>query len=229
MQITTWNCCRGKPEVKLPHLLKNNPDIVALQESARPSGLLGETQAWYGDNPHQGLLALTYNGFRLESIRRRRINAKFFFPMRVTGATGFNLLMIWVKPLIRNGSYMDALFHGVTAYRDFIHSDHTVVLGDLNSAAYFGKRHLEFVEMMRKEFNLASAYHEYFEANHGEETHFTYFDRTQKGRPYHIDYCFIPKRWLSNLKRVEVGKPRIWTRLSDHVPLTIELGESIAH
>jgi exodeoxyribonuclease-3 len=225
MNITTWNCCRGKPEVKLPRLLKNNPDIVAIQESAKPSGLLGETQAWHGDNPHQGLLALTYNGFRLEPVHRRRIIAKFFFPMRVTGVIGFNLLMIWVKPLIRTGSYMDSLIHGITAYRDFIHSDNTVVLGDLNSAAYFGKRHLEFVEMMRKEFDLVSAYHEYFEVNHGEETHFTYFDRTQKGRPYHIDYCFIPKPWLRNLKSVEVGRPRTWTHLSDHVPLTIELGK----
>src|SRR5512143_953699 len=120
MQITTWNCCRGRPEVKLPHLLKSNPDVVAIQEVATPAGLLGETQAWHGDNLHQGLLALTYNGFRLEPVRRRRILAKFFFPMRVTGVAEFNLLMIWVKPLIRTGSYMDALFHGVTAYRDFI-------------------------------------------------------------------------------------------------------------
>jgi len=182
-RITTWNCCRGKPEVKLPHLLKNNPDIVAIQGSAKPSGLLGETQAWHGDNPRQGLLALTYNGFYLESVRRRRIIAKFFFPMRVTGADEFNLLMIWVKPLVRTSNYMDALFHGVTAYRDFIHSDRTIVLGDLNSAAYFRKRHLEFVEMMQKEFDLVSAYHKYFEVNHGEETHFTYFDRTQNGDP----------------------------------------------
>lgn len=225
MRITTWNCCRGKPEVKLPHLLKNNPDIVALQESAKPSGLLGESQAWHGDNPHQGLLALAYNGFNLESVKRRRIIAKFFFPIHVTGAAEFNLLMIWVKPLTQTRNYMDALFHGVTAYRDFIRSDRTIVLGDLNSAAYFGKRHLEFVEMMRQEFDLVSTYHEYFEVNHGEETHFTYFDRTQKGRPYHIDYCFVPRPWLGNLKRVEVGKPRTWTRLSDHVPLTIELDQ----
>jgi exodeoxyribonuclease III len=223
MQITTWNCCKGKPEVKLPRLLKNNPDIVAIQESARPSSLLGETQSWYGDNPNQGLLALTYNDFRLEPASRRRIKAKFFFPIRVTGVIGFNLLMIWVKPSIRTGSYMDTLFHGIAAYRDFINSDRTIVLGDLNSAAYFGKRHLEFVDMMRKEFDLFSAYHEYFDVNHGDETHFTYFDRTKKGKPYHIDYCFIPKPWLKKLKRVEAGKHRTWSHLSDHVPLTIEL------
>jgi endonuclease/exonuclease/phosphatase family metal-dependent hydrolase len=77
--------------------------------------------------------------------------------------------------------------------------------------------------MMRKEFSLLSAYHAYFNLQHGDETDFTYFDRTQKGRPYHIDYCFIPRSWLGKLRRVEVGEPRTWSPLSDHVPLTIEL------
>jgi endonuclease/exonuclease/phosphatase family metal-dependent hydrolase len=223
MQITTWNCCRGKPEIKLPHLLKIDPDIVAIQEAAKPSGVLGKTQAWYGDNPHQGLLAVTYNDFRLEPVRRKRTIAKFFDPMRVTGAAKFNLLHIWVKPSLGPGRYMDTLLRGIAAYRDFIQSDRTIVLGDLNSAAYWGQRHLDFVEMMRREFNLVSAYHEYFDLKHGDETHFTYFDRTQHGKPYHIDYCFIPKSWLGKLNKVEVGTPTVWTRLSDHTPLTIEL------
>ncbi len=223
MRITTWNCCRGKPEVKLPHLLKTEPDIVAVQEVARPSNRHEENQAWYGDNPHQGLLALTLNGFRLEPVSRRRTIAKFFFPIRVTGADTLNLLIVWVKPSLRTGSYSETLFRGITLYRDFIHSDRTIVLGDLNSAAYFGQAHLDFVDMMRKEFALVSAYHEYFNLQHGDETDFTYFDRTQKGRPYHIDYCFIPKSWLRRLRRVEVGEQRTWSHLSDHVPLMIEL------
>ncbi len=225
MQITTWNCCRGRPEVKLPHLLKINPDIVTIQESAKPAGSLGETQAWYGDNPNQGLLALTFNDFRVEPVSRRRTTAKFFFPTRVTGAAAFNLLIIWVKPSLQTGSYMETLLRGITVYRDFINSDRTIVLGDLNSAAYFGQAHLEFVDRMRQEFGLLSAYHEYFDVKHGDETHFTYFDRTQKGKPYHLDYCFIPKPWLRMLKRVEVGEHRVWSPLSDHVPLTIELNK----
>jgi len=223
MQITTWNCCRGKPEAKLPHLLTLNPDIAALQESAKASALLGATQLWYGDNPHQGLFNVAFNDFRLEPVKRRRTIAKFFFPMRVAGPTTFNLLSIWVKPSLRTRSYMDTLLRGISIYRDFIRSGRTIVLGDLNSAAYFGKAHLDFVEMMRKEFGLVSAYHEYFDVHHGDETHFTYFDRTQKGKPYHLDYCFIPKLWLRKLARVEVGTQSAWSHLSDHVPVTVEL------
>ena len=225
MQLTTWNCCRGKPEIKLPPLLMIDPDIVAIQETAKPAGALGRTQAWYGDNPHQGLLAATYHDFRLEPVSRRRTIAKFFFPLRVTGAARFNLLNVWVKPSIGPGRYMETLLRGITAYRDFINSGHTIVLGDLNSAAYFGPRHLEFVEMMRKEFGLHSAYHEYFAVKHGDETHFTYFDRTQYRRPYHLDYCFIPGSWLGKLNRVEVGQHKVWSKLSDHMPLTIELNK----
>ena len=57
----------------------------------------------------------------------------------------------------------------------------------------------------------------------GKETRGTYLDRTQAGRPYHLDYCFIPKIWAHRLVTVRLGRQGAWSRLSDHVPLTVEL------
>jgi endonuclease/exonuclease/phosphatase family metal-dependent hydrolase len=135
----------------------------------------------------------------------------------------FNVLVVWAKPHLRAGHYLDSLYRGIEGYRDFIESDDTVILGDFNSAAYFGEGHLRFVDMLREDFGLFSAYHEYHNLNHGDETHYTYFDRTKKGKPFHIDYCFVPQSWLRRLKRVTVGRHNEWADLSDHVPLIIEI------
>ena len=223
LRLTTWNCCRGKPEVKLPRLLDLEPDIVVLQECARPSDLTHGQHAWHGDNPRQGLLAFAHDGYQVSPIARRRIAARLYFPVRISGAAEFNLLVVWVKPYKRPGGYMDSLLRGIAAYRDFILSGPTVVVGDFNSAAYFGPAHCKMVTLLRERYGLVSAYHECYGLDHGSETQFTYFDRTQHGRPYHLDYCFVPQAWLPRLRNVVVGDPRDWRRFGDHVPLTVEI------
>jgi hypothetical protein len=228
VRLSTWNCCRGKPEVKLPHLLSLKPDVAAVQECARPLSAAPGRQEWHGDNPRQGLLAYAGRGFRVRSGNRRRIAARHYVPVRVTGAARFNLLMVWVKPYRRPGRYMDSLLRGIKAYEGFIRSGPTVVLGDFNSAACFGPAHHGLIAMLSAEFDLVSAYHEYYGLAHGDEAHATYFDRTQQGRPYHLDYCFVPRAWRVRIEAVAVGRPEDWGRLSDHVPITVELGRSRA-
>lgn len=227
IRIVTWNCCRGKPEAKLPCLLALNPDVVVVQECARPADLNRETEVWYGDNPNQGLLVLVNNGFYLKPSNRKRITAKFFLPVQVAGKATFNLLAIWAKPSQRRPIYVNTLFRGIAAYRDFIKSTPCIILGDLNTARYLsaGDSHMQFVNLLKDEFGLVSAYHKYFGVDHGRETHNTYFDRTNRGKPFHIDYCFIPKSWLPMLKKVTVGCPRDWLDLSDHTPLIIEVNK----
>lgn len=225
IRIVTWNCCRGKPEAKLPRLLDLDPDIVVLQECARPARLHRQTEVWYGDNPNQGLLVWVNNGLYLKSSNRKRITAKFFLPVQVTGKVAFNLLAIWAKPSKQRPIYVNTLFRGITAYHDFVKFVPSVILGDLNTARYLsaGDSHMQFVNLLKDEFALVSAYHEHFGVDHGHEIHGTYFDRTKKGKPFHIDYCFIPMSWLPRLRQVTVGQPKDWLDLSDHTPLVIEV------
>jgi endonuclease/exonuclease/phosphatase family metal-dependent hydrolase len=199
------------------------PDVVALQECARPAALALGQYAWHGDNPRQGLLALGLGGFQVAPLKRKRTTAKFYFPVRVSGAAAFNLLVVWVKPYQRPGLYMESLLRGVEAYRDFIQSGDSIVIGDLNTAASFGPVHHKLVDMLRDRFGLVSAYHEFHRVAHGDETHPTYYDRTQHGRPYHLDYCFVPQAWLRRIENVVVGKPEDWSKLSDHVPITLDI------
>jgi exodeoxyribonuclease-3 len=70
---------------------------------------------------------------------------------------------------------------------------------------------------------MVSAYHYYFHQKHGHESAFTYFFARKPDRPYHLDYIFIPRRWLKRLKKVVVGKPETWLKNSDHCPVTVEI------
>jgi len=198
---------------------------VAIQECARPIDLRRDTERWYGDNLYQGLLVRVYKDIYLKPVRRKSITAKFFLPSQVTGAVPFNLLAIWAKPSKQRPIYVNTLFRGIEAYRNFIKAAPTVVLGDLNTARYLSANdsHMRFVRLLHDEFGLVSAYHHYYNVAHGHEVHNTYFDRTKKSKPFHIDYCFIPESWLPSLKSVTVAKYREWTDLSDHVPLIVEI------
>jgi endonuclease/exonuclease/phosphatase family metal-dependent hydrolase len=79
------------------------------------------------------------------------------------------------------------------------------------------------VRFLADEFGLVSAYHAHFGTEHGNERHPTYYDRSKNGKPFHIDYCFIPQVWVSRLNCVTVGTKRDWGRFSDHVPITVDL------
>lgn len=151
-----------------------------------------------------------------------RTPARLFLPCHVDATRKFNVLVVWVKPWPTIRGYVTALLRGLAAYGPFIRTRPTIVLGDLNSNPYWGGAHFEVLKVM-EELRLVSAYHVYNGETPGKETRGTYFDRTQAGRPYHLDDCFIPEIWVDRLVGVRLGRPGAWSRLSDHVPLTVEL------
>ena len=61
---------------------------------------------------------------------------------------------------------------------------------------------------------------------HGAETVPTLYwrDRTKDGPTYHIDYVFLPSRWIGKA-RVDVGTFETWcgAGLSDHVPVIVDV------
>jgi hypothetical protein len=201
------------------------PDVAALQETPKPSRLDPVKRLWHGDNPHQGLCVKAFNGYQVERFPRVSTTAKLFLPAFVRGPVDFNLLAVWAKPVNRPPRYVTPLLRGVRAYARFIRSGDTVLLGDLNTARFlsYGDSHMEFVQFLADEFGLVSAYHAYFGADHGFERHPTYYDRSKNGKPFHIDYCFIPQTWLPKLKSVTVGPRRGWASWSDHVPVIVDV------
>ena len=221
MRIVNWNCCRGKHEAKLPPLLRLKPDLAIVQETPRPAGLLAPGQLWHGTNPNQGLLALSFGSWRLEQAGEFLFEPQFFLPAKVIGPKErFNLLAVWTKPGARAPLYVRAFLDGLEVYRSFIASAPTVVVGDLN--VYWRGE-----EEPYRQLGLISAYHSYHGSAVRSERHATYYFHWRRSRPYHFDYCLLPKRWRRRIRGVDVGSYRSWTgrRLSDHCPLIVDLSE----
>jgi hypothetical protein len=73
---------------------------------------------------------------------------------------------------------------------------------------------------------LLSAWHRPHREGHGAESSPTLYFRRAPDRAFHIDYAFTPEQpaWLP--RSAGLGTYRDWVAsgLSDHVPLTVELG-----
>jgi len=146
-------------------------------------------------------------------------------PVRIRGEADFNLLAVWAKPYgsPRLSDYINSLLLGLLAYGDFIRSAPTVVVGDFNSSPCFGPLHWAVTSPLTNTLRMASAYHYYFKEFEGEETQPTYYHRAKKAKPFHIDYCFLPREWASRIERVSVGSKELWYDLSDHMPIIVDI------
>jgi hypothetical protein len=78
------------------------------------------------------------------------------------------------------------------------------------------------VELLEQR-NLLSAYHAFFSEQHGKETRPTYYFWHRESRPFHLDYAFLPRSWISSIKNVTVGGFQQWRPLSDHVPIVVDV------
>jgi exodeoxyribonuclease III len=110
-----------------------------------------------------------------------------------------------------------------------------VVAGDFNNNVLWDRprkrnNHAMTVEELGA-LDLKSAYHETRGIAQGNEPDPTIYwrDRRLNGPRYHIDYCFVPKRWI-NATSVVLGRFDAWiaNRLSDHVPLIVDVNEVLA-
>jgi endonuclease/exonuclease/phosphatase family metal-dependent hydrolase len=108
-----------------------------------------------------------------------------------------------------------------------------VLAGDLNSNKIWDAHrkvgnHSAVVKLL-DEHRLVSAYHDYFDEPHGEESRHTMFFYRRRDRTFHLDYIFIPREWAVRLKAVEVGKFETWSKLSDHCPVVVDVADVPAH
>lgn len=231
MRLVTWNCCRGPFSSKVPLAQALEPDVAVLQECARPAEE-SPSCLWFGESPRQGITVLTSGGYRVDALPNTPGVPRFTFPVQVTGPERFLILAVWSQ---RGPEYpyVEAVIRAVELYRDLICSQPTVVIGNFNSNAIWdGKRppsrnHGGLVQLL-SDVGLASSYHAFFGEVHGAETRPTHYFQWNERKPFHIDYCFIPRQWLPRLEQVHVGSYSQWKESSDHRPLTVDLASAPA-
>jgi len=124
--------------------------------------------------------------------------------------------------------YVEAVLKAVRLYRELLSAGPSVVIGDFNSNTIWDKTHRadrnhSALVRLLDELGLVSAYHAHFKEEHGAERRPTYYFHWNEQKPFHLDYCFIPKAWSNLLHRVEVAEFEAWKSHSDHRPLLVEL------
>ena len=231
MRLVTWNCCRGAFSTKVPLLDSFEADIAVIQECARPIAM-SDKCLWFGDNPRQGIAVRTSNQYRIRALPTAADVPKFVFPVEVVGPEHFTLLAVWSKGG-QKYRYVMGVVKAIQTYRALFESSPTVLIGDLNSNAIWDTwhprdlNHSALVSLLSDLGNVSS-YHSFFGETHGEETRPTCYLLWNEHRPYHIDYCFIPRSWASRIQLVEVGSYDAWRQHSDHRPLIVDIADRTA-
>jgi exodeoxyribonuclease III len=225
---------------KYEHLMALTPDIAIVAECAnvdlmrkKAPRFFPTSSIWIGDNQHKGLGVFTFGSFTAKQSEIYKDHFPHVLPIRIDGPTQFNLLAVWACHAHAN-SYegrQGPLMRAMTAYRSFIQDGPTVVAGDFNDNVLWDKpkklnNHGTNVGTL-KTFELKSAYHQSRHVEQGQEPEPTIYWRNRKvdGPRYHIDYCFIPDRWINDGLTVDVGLFQDWVGvgLSDHVPLVVDV------
>lgn len=226
MRIVTWNCFRGDCLERAAELKSLAPDVSVLQECAQPgSSDASRSVAWFGDSPRQGVGVVASAPFIVSPGAANPAFKHTAFPAIVRGPTSFHLLAVWAQP---NPSYVRSLLDALDIYADFLRSAPSVMIGDFNCFTHWdgkppSKAHVELARRLRDEFKLVSAYHAAPNYDPKAPDAPTHFYRWKEGRPFHIDYCYVPAAWRNAIRSVRVGgfEEQHWR--SDHRPVLVDL------
>ena len=124
--------------------------------------------------------------------------------------------------------YIRAVATTIDMYPEIFDQGPVVMLGDFNSNMIWDKKkpnylnHSSVVERLADR-GIVSAYHHARGEPQGKESEATFYLHHDVSKPFHIDYCFLPKAWAERISLVEVGTFQKWDGHSDHRPLLVEI------
>ena len=219
MRVTTWNRPRAEIEDSRALLARLSADLVALQECRRPDGD-SPSVIWRGDLEQQGAAVVsTSPALPIEAIEIPSLHPTVV-PVVVQAPQPFVFVGVWTHP-----DYNVVAWEAMTACVAAADGMPVVAAGDFNSSPrVVGQERASprFLQCMRDELGLVSAYHHFHGEDLGAETRATYYHQWNESKPFHLDYCFLPETWLGRLAGVEVESFAAWPQ-SDHRPLTVDL------
>lgn len=221
MRIVAWNCCRGPFDKKLAALETLAPDVSIISEAICPAEESAQLLWFPSDTSRLGIQVRAGGAYRLERLPAADLPS-CVVPVRVTGPVAFTLLAVWTRPA---PSYIKAFLNGLEAYSALLQSGPAVVAGDFNGNPMFDTpgRRLKWATgfSMLGDAGLVSAYHHVHRADFGGEAHATHHFLRKPERPFHIDFCFVPRAWARRGLRAQLIHGAQWRALSDHFPLLV--------
>jgi hypothetical protein len=232
MRILVWNCKTGfsKKRRFVRHLC---PDIAVIPECSQgsiqsPDGDQFDCR-WFGENPKKGLGVLVAEPWRILDFREPK--SKWIVPMWIGGPFEFLLLAVWTARIkgSEKTSYIGQACQALESHPEWFNRLPVVMCGDFNSNVIWDSvrtNNHSYLMQFLAERKIVSAYHCFFSEPQGQEKQATHYFYHHENRPYHIDYVFLPEEWATRIEKVKVGGYSEWAKVSDHVPLTVEVNLS---
>ena len=207
MRIATWNCQMGLDK-KMDALLSLDADVAVVPECSERSNIAlrqrGLSTLWFGSNPHKGLGVICRQEWPIRALPQPE--QKWIVPIEVDWATPFTLIAVWACAVgaRRENRYIGQIYQALMAHPEWFTEHPAVVAGDFNSNKIWDSKrkvgnHSGVVKLL-DERGLVSAYHENCNESQGTETGPTFHLFRHKDKPYHIDYVFIPREWISVMR-----------------------------
>ena len=223
-RLATWNCCRASVTKTADAVISLNAALTVLQEGRRPASI-PEGQLWFGANPRNGVAVIPGPGVRIAAGPVAPAAPWSIVPLEVSGPLDLHVLMVWTR---QEHQYIRGLDAALTTYAGFLQTAPAVVLGDFNANAIWdnARRPTDFSRVAARlagEFGLVSAYHARSGEAFGSESQATHYFWRRRTRPFHLDYCFLPERWIESVRNVAILDGPPWDVLSDHRPLVIDV------
>jgi exonuclease III len=233
VKIITWNC-NGALRKKYHKLEEINADIFIIQECENPNESNDNNYLnwagnylWIGDTKNKGIGVFAKKNLLLKKLDWSNTYkdhiVKYFLPFSINNEIEF--LAIWAhQNNSPNFGYVGQLWKYLQINRDKI--GNTILIGDFNSNKIWDEwdrwwNHSDVVKEL-SQLGIESLYHKYTKEGQGEETQPTFYLQRKIDKPYHIDYCFAPKKFADNLIKFDIGKYENWKEFSDHNPIIIE-------
>lgn len=228
----TWNC-QGAFRKKYPALAALSPDLAVVQECESldrlswKKGNAPTTAFWYGEKATRGVGIFSWTGVSFRVSEGFDPSIHYAIPLEIETPIPYHVIAVWtMKHADWRLAYGGQAYRALGVYRDFILSADTVILGDFNSNQRSSPRgrmgnHAVLAANLQV-LGLTSAYHFATGEKSGMETRPTFYHGRKAEQSGHIDYVFIPTRWIRRLKGVEVGNPNEWLSYSDHCPVMVE-------
>jgi endonuclease/exonuclease/phosphatase family metal-dependent hydrolase len=231
MRIVTWNCA-GALRRKTAAIDALGADILVVQECENPAASdsayadWAGNYVWTGAIKHKGVGVFARNGIAIETLGWDGDGLAHFLPVRIGGR--LDLLAVWTQPVVPSTySYIGQFWQYLQRHRAALGSD-SLICGDFNSNAIWDRktRHWNHSDCVRElgQIGLVSLYHVASGEPQGAESQPTFFLHRNPAKPFHLDYLFahasqVPPGWSG----LEVGDPKDWLTLSDHMPVIVDL------
>lgn len=235
MKLVTWNC-QGAFRKKYELIADMRPDLAVIQECEAPEKLPWKkgrpptNTCWFGEKSSKGVGVFSWTDLQFAPLEGYDASIRYCIPLKITSPYQFHLIAVWAMDHPEDRlSYSSQVFQAVGLYREFIQAADTVMLGDYNSSKRSTPRsrignHTTLTNTLDLLW-LVSAYHQFFHEKQTMEKRATFFRGRKNEKVSHIDYAYIPVRWLRRLRQVEVGSPETWLALSDHCPVIVDIQE----